>query len=372
VVDHWAIMNLTWIRIIAGIAAAALAVVVGVSITGAFDTTADANGIPAGSNLFALILALSLLVGVIAWAVVEWLQTHRIESISRQFGTRTIVLMVVAIALNITLGQTVGTALKLPLYLDSIGTILVGVLCGPVAGAATGIRADVAWSFALAGTPFAGPYAWPFAIVAGVIGLLAGLFGQVGVFRRRLDTPPAQLLAGIVVAVVAIGALVWTGIVPYYRSLCKESLADRADGLCFKLLADGPLDPVWLVLGFIVLGLIVAALVLLIIRLAIARDLGAVIVLVAGTGTGVVTALIAAPIVVLLGGVTGGGTDLLVAAFQQAGSDLQQAVVQQSLLVDPIDKAIEFSIAYVLLGSLSRRVAARFPMGERSLGTDEA
>jgi hypothetical protein len=366
-------MNLTWIRIIAGVAASALAVLIGVSVTGTFDTTADANGIPAGSNLFALILALSLLVGVIAWAVVEWLQTHRIESISRQFGTRTIVLMVVAMALNITLGQTVGTALKLPLYLDSIGTILVGVLCGPVAGAATGILADVAWSFALAGTPFAGPYAWPFAIVAGVIGLLAGLYGYVGVFRRRLDTPPAQLIAGVVVAIVAIGVLVWTGIVPYYAGLCERgSVGAKTGGLCFQVLVDGPLDPVWLVLGFVVLGLIVAALVLLIVRLAIARDLGAVIVLVAGTGTGVITALVAAPIVVLLGGVTGGGTDLLVAAFQQAGSDLQQAVVQQSLLVDPIDKAIEFSIAYVLLGSLSKRVAARFPMGERSLGTDEA
>jgi energy-coupling factor transport system substrate-specific component len=117
--------------------------------------------------------------------------------------------------------------------------------------------------------------------------------------------------------------------------------------------------------------LILAALLLLVVRLVIARDLGAVLVIVAGTGTGFVTALVAAPIVVLLGGVTGGGTDLLVAAFQQAGSDLQAAVVQQSLLVDPIDKAIEFSIAFMLLGSLSKRVAARFPQGERALGTEE-
>ncbi|MES1239781.1 MAG: hypothetical protein ABUL57_02860, partial [Chloroflexota bacterium] len=328
------------------------------------------NGIPAGSNLFALILALSLLVGVIVWAGVEWLQTHRIESISRQFGTRTIVLMVVAIALNITLGQTVGTALKLPLYLDSIGTILVGVLCGPVAGAATGILSNFVWSFALAATPLAGPYAWPFAIVAGVIGLLAGLFGYAGVFRRRLDTPPAQLIVGLAAALLAIGVLLWWGVIPYYRDLCPEGTA--VGGFCFQILVQGPIDPLWLVLGFVVLGLILAALVLLLLRLAVARDLGAVMVLVAGTATGIVTALVAAPIVVLLGGVTGGGTDLLVAAFQQAGSDLQAAVVQQSLLVDPIDKAIEFSIAYVLLGSLSKRVAARFPQGERALGTDES
>ena len=359
------------VRLAAAAIATVVAVVLGVSVSGAFDTTPDASGIPAGSNLFALILALSLLVGVVAWAIVEWLQTRRIDSISRQFGTRTMVLMVVAIALNITLGQTVGTALKLPLYLDSIGTILVGVLCGPVAGAATGILSNLLWTFALAGTPFGAPFAWPFAIVAGVIGLLAGLFGYVGVFRRRLDTPLLQLLAGAGAAAVAIGVLVWTGIIPYYRGSCGPGFPEP-DGWCFQLLVGGPIQPLYLVLGFVVLGLILAALLLLVIKLVIARDLGAVLVVVAGTATGFVAALVAAPIVVLLGGVTGGGTDLLVAAFQQAGSDLQQAVIQQSLLVDPIDKAIEFSIAFMLLGSLSKRVAARFPQGERALGTDEA
>ena len=48
--------------------------------------------------------------------------------LSRQFSTRVIVLMPIAIAINIVLGYTVQTVLKLPIYLDSIGTILVGVL----------------------------------------------------------------------------------------------------------------------------------------------------------------------------------------------------------------------------------------------------
>lgn len=356
------------VRLVVAVIATIVAVVIGVSVKGPFDTVPHTGDMPADSNLFALILALSLLVGVIAWAAVEWWQTRRIDSISRQFGTRTIVLMVVAIALNITLGQTVGTALKLPLYLDSIGTILVGVLCGPIAGAATGILSNFTWSFGLAATPLASPYAWPFAITAGVIGLLAGLFGYAGVFRRRMDTALPTLLGGFVVAVIAIGVLVWTGIVPYYRDLCGAKPSDS----CSLLFASGTLDPIWLVLAIVVLGLIAAALLLVLIRVIVARDLGAVAVIVAGTATGVITALVSAPIVVLLGGVTGGGTDLLVAAFQQAGSDLQQAVVQQSLLIDPIDKAIEFTIAFMLLGSLSKRVAARFPQGERALGTSES
>ena len=63
--------------------------------------------------------------------------------LSRQFSTRVIVLMPVAIAINIVLGYTVQTVLKLPIYLDSIGTILVGVLAGPIAGALTSPRRRV-------------------------------------------------------------------------------------------------------------------------------------------------------------------------------------------------------------------------------------
>src|SRR5690348_4366063 len=127
-----------------------------------------------------LVLAIALIVGFIAYAVVEWLQTKRLDSIASQFSTRTIVLMPFAIAMNIVLGQTVATALKLPVYLDSIGTILVGVLAGPFAGAATGLLSNLAWTFLLAGTPFGSPFAWPFAIVAAEIGLLAGVFGYAG------------------------------------------------------------------------------------------------------------------------------------------------------------------------------------------------
>ncbi len=62
--------------------------------------------------------------------------------LSRQFSTRVIVLIPIAIAINIVLGYTVQTVLKLPIYLDSIGTILVGVLAG-VGVAWTGDRWEV-------------------------------------------------------------------------------------------------------------------------------------------------------------------------------------------------------------------------------------
>jgi energy-coupling factor transport system substrate-specific component len=87
----------------------------------------------------------------------------------------------------------------------------------------------------------------------------------------------------------------------------------------------------------------------------------------------VISALISAPIsAYVFGGVTGSGTDLLVAAFQQAGSDLITAVTQQGLLSDPIDKMLTFFIAYVILQTLSRRFVARFPQGEKAVGLEQA
>ena len=73
----------------------------------------------------------------------------------------------------------------------------------------------------------------------------------------------------------------------------------------------------------------------------------------------------AAPIAAsLFGGVTGSGADFVIAAFRQAGADLEQAVLGQSLISDPIDKVVTYFVVYVILGTLALRTKARFPQGE--------
>jgi hypothetical protein len=360
--------------VLAGAAAATVAVFGGLFALGTFDGAPDADGIAAGANAFMLVLAAGLLAGFVAYAAVEWLQTRHLESIARQFDTRTIVLIPVAIAINVGLGQTVGTALKLPVYLDSIGTILVGVLAGPIAGATTGLLSNLAWTFLLAGTPFGSPYAWPFAIVAVEIGLLAGVFGWAGVFRSRPGASTRQLAAGGLAGAAVLGGLVWFGVLPFYRGLCPASpVAGEQSDVCFRLFTDGPIDPVFAAIGIGIALAIALALVAVAVRLVRGRDLGVVYVLVAGPICGVISAFIAAPIAaVVFGGVTGSGTDLLVAAFRFAGSDLQTAVLQQSLISDSVDKTMSYLIVFAILGAVSRRVAARYPQGERALGTVEA
>jgi hypothetical protein len=280
--------------------------------------------------------------------------------ITRQFDTRTIVLIPIAIAINIILGQTVSAALKIPIYLDSIGTILVGVLAGPIPGLVTGLLANLIWTYVLP-APLQSPYAAPFAVVAAEIGFLAGIFGQLGWFRSRANASGQQLVTAAVIALVVVGGLAIYTVSRFYVGAFTFFSPTGDQGILFQIL------------GWLVLVLIVAVILGFLALLFLRRDAGVAYVVIAGVIMGVISALISAPIsAVVFGGVTGSGTDLLVAAFQQGGSDLQTAVLQQGLLSDPIDKVVTSFVVFLILRSLSRRFIARFPQGEKAIGLEEA
>jgi energy-coupling factor transport system substrate-specific component len=106
------------------------------------------------------------------------------------FETRVLALIAVAVVINIVGGQ-LNDLLRLPIFLDSIGTILAAVLVGPVAGGVTGVLTN-----AIIGLIFA-PVAAAFAPVALVIGLVAGWLARVGWFRSL----PWAALAGVVIGI---------------------------------------------------------------------------------------------------------------------------------------------------------------------------
>jgi hypothetical protein len=281
--------------------------------------------------------------------------------ITRQFDTRTIVLIPIAIAINIVLGQTVAAALKIPIYLDSIGTILVGAIAGPIPGLVTGALANLIWQFVLP-APFHSDFAGPYFVVAAEIGFLAGIFGARGFFRSRPNSTTTQLAIGAVVAVVIVGIIGIYGVLPFYT------------GGQFTFFGDtSQVSPFFLLVAYLIaIGLVVAAIGFLFL-LFVKRDVGVAYIVVGGVICGVISALISAPITaVVFGGVTGSGADLLVAAFQKGGSDLQTAVLQQGLLSDPIDKTITYFVVFLLLQTLSRRFIARFPQGEKAIGLEGA
>jgi hypothetical protein len=260
-----------------------------------------------------------------------------------QFSTRVIALMPVAIAINIVLGATVQQYLKLPIYLDSIGTILVGVLAGPIAGMLTGVLSNLIWQYA---PVIGGGTIGPFAITAGVIGLLAGVWGRYGVFRSRPASGTQLILSAVVAAAIVI--LVVLPIInnPAYTD------------------PDIGGYPDWVFTAAIVIAIVAAVVVAAFIYLR--RDLAGLWVAGAGVVTGIVAAFVSAPIAAIaFEGVTGSGTDLIVAALRQGGADVFQASLGQGLFSDPIDKTITSFVVFIILTSLSPRVIARFPNGER-------
>ncbi len=350
-------MSATTLRIVA-----ALAVLVGASLAGAllfgnFGVAPDPEtGInEPGASSFALIFALAGVAAFLTYAVVEYLQTGAIASISRQFDTRTLVLIPFAIALNIVLGQAVGAALKIPIYLDSIGTILVGALAGPLAGAATGFLANILWTFVVP-PPFNSSVAAAFSIVAAVIGVLAGVFGRAGWLRPRPDRSSRELGVAAVIAVAVIAALSYLAFLGYQAIIGDVGLLPETS------------DAVFLLLAWVALIIVVATVLGLLALLFVRRDTTAAYVVVGGVVTGIVAAAISAPIAAnVFGGVTGAGTDFLVAAFRQGGADIGAATLGQGLISDPIDKVVTFFVTYILLLAMARRTIARFPQGERLL-----
>jgi hypothetical protein len=274
-----------------------------------------------------------------------------------RFDTRTLVLIPIAIAINIVLGQTVASVLKVPIYLDSIGTVLVGVLAGPIPGLVTGLVTNLIWTYVLP-APFHSDYAAPFAVVAAWIGFWAGIAAQIGLMRSRPNAPWGQIAIAAIIVILVLGGIGWFGFVPFYSGGSLEFFNPEGDTSAF-----------FQIMGYIVGIGILAAIIGLIALLVLRRDVGVAYVAIAGLICGIVSALISAPIAaVVFGGVTGSGTDLLVAAFQQGGADLQTAVLSQGLISDPIDKTVTFFVVFVLLQALSRRFIARFPQGEKAIG----
>lgn len=187
------------------------------------------------------------------------------DGFKKEFNTTTLVLIPVAIAINVAAGQLIIT-LKLPLYLDSIGTVLVGVLVGPWAGAITGFLANLVWT--LSGL-FPQAVAW--AGVAAIIGALAGAFGRAGWIKTWWQS----VLAGLI--------------------------------------------------------------------------------------TGVVAAILSAPIAAyVFGGVTGAGTDAIVAIFRSAGLDALGANLGQGAVSEPIDKVATYLVVWAVMLALPERFKARF------------
>jgi len=254
-----------------------------------------------------------------------------LENIKKEFTTRTLVLIPIAIAINIAIGELV-VRLKLPVYLDSIGTVLVGALAGPWAGALTGALANLIWGLI-------NPYLPPFFYVAAVIGLLAGLAGRRGAFEKE---SPRWLS-------VLVGAVFFFSLTMFILAFINAS-TDETGFTSYPSMAD--LFSRYAVV-FILVTLIGAAIGYFLLQRGGYAGIW-------GLLTGIVAAIISAPTAAyVFGGVTGAGTDLLVAAFRASGAGILSSVLAQGAVSDPFDKMLSFMVVWLILRSLPARFKAR-------------
>ena len=119
------------------------------------------------------------------------------QQLKKDFSTLTLALIAVAIVLNIVLGQVV-SLLKLPIFLDSLGTILVALLAGPWAAGLTGLLTNLIWGL------ISDPVAAAFAPVAMVIGIVAGLCAKYGLFRKWWQAIISGVIIAVTLSIIAI------------------------------------------------------------------------------------------------------------------------------------------------------------------------
>ena len=103
------------------------------------------------------------------------------EGMKAQFSTKSIVLIPIAVGINL-IGGTLCSALKLPLFLDMIGTIVIACLSGPWVSALCGLLTNVFLALV------ANPVYLPYSIVSVLCGLITGYMVKAGLFKRIWGT----------------------------------------------------------------------------------------------------------------------------------------------------------------------------------------
>ena len=100
-----------------------------------------------------------------------------VENFKSQFSTKSLVLIPIAVGINL-IGGTLCSALKLPLFLDMIGTIVIACLSGPWVAALCGLLTNIFLAIV------ANPVYLPYSVVSILCGLVVGYMAKAGKFKK--------------------------------------------------------------------------------------------------------------------------------------------------------------------------------------------
>lgn len=138
------------------------------------------------------------------------------------FSLIAILLIPIGVAINFVGGQIV-TLLKLPVYLDTIGTALTAMIGGPWIGMVTGICTNLVKGIL-------NPVSFAFIPVQMVVGLVVGYLAMAGMFTKLWKVIVAALIVALATTIVAspIQVLVFGG-----------ATGNSSDALVATFLASG-------------------------------------------------------------------------------------------------------------------------------------
>ncbi|HPZ44968.1 MAG TPA: ECF transporter S component [Coprothermobacter proteolyticus] len=148
---------------------------------------------------------------------------------SFSFSTPVLVLIPVAVGINYV-GKLFAQLLKLPLWLDSIGTVIASMLSGPIVGSISGAINNIIYGLTM------DPISFVYALTSVAIGLTVGIMA----YKGRINNLWRAVVVGLVVALVAavvstpLNVIFWGG----------QTGNVWGDALYAYLIAHGV--PVWL------------------------------------------------------------------------------------------------------------------------------
>lgn len=137
--------------------------------------------------------------------------TKYIERVKGDFTLIALLLIPVSVAINIV-GFQLSQLLRLPIFLDSIGTILAGAIAGPWIGAITGALTNAV-------NGIFNPVYFAYTLTSVAVGVTAGLLSRAGMFKKLwkvlisgvIFTIVATVFSGFITAIVFGGATGGTG-----------------------------------------------------------------------------------------------------------------------------------------------------------------
>ncbi|MGK7377498.1 ECF transporter S component [Planococcus sp. 1R117A] len=114
------------------------------------------------------------------------------RSFKDDFSLMAMLLIPIGVAINIV-GFQLTNVLRLPIFLDTIGTILVGVIAGPWVALLAGLITNLI-------NAIFNPTYLPYALTSMAIGVGAGLLSKYGFFK----SVPKTIISGIIITVIAV------------------------------------------------------------------------------------------------------------------------------------------------------------------------